>query len=84
MHDRVFDGTPVLRVRAAARDQESRSRRDFEPARHRRVGQSGLDALSGAEDFLPADLRQPFIQGAGVELVRRWLTACREDPRSEP
>ncbi len=53
-------------------------------ARHRRVGQSGLDALSGAEDFLPADLGQPFIQGAGVELVRRGLTACGEDPRSEP
>ena len=37
-----------------------------------------------AGDFLPADPGQPFIQGPGVELVRRGLTACREDPRSKP
>ncbi len=34
--------------------------------------------------FCPQNLGEPFIQGAGVELVRRGLTACREDPRSEP
>ena len=34
--------------------------------------------------FCPQNLGQPFIQGAGVELVRRGLPACREDPRSEP
>ena len=84
MHDRVFHGTLVHSVRAAACDQERRSRRDFEPARHRRIGQSSLDTLSGAEDFLPADPGQPCIQRPGVELVRRGLPASCKDPRGEP
>jgi len=84
MHDRVFDGTPVLRMRTAARDQESRSRRDFEPARPSLCRPRAASIHSLAPAIVCAKRGEPFIQGAGVELIRRGLPACHEDPRREP
>ncbi len=64
-------GRPSSRVRAATRDQKSRSWRNLESARHRRVGQSGLDTLSCAGDFCPQNLashayRDPASSSSGV------------------